>query len=145
MEIVDHSIEDKEGVIGLVRKVLGELGFEFDKKLDSDLLDIENRYVKFFVLKENNRVVGCAGINKISSEIAELRRLYIHSEFRGKGFGRKLIEVVIQFCNSEGFEKIVLDTTKRNSMAIKLFEKIGFKKTEKIEDKLFYCKSLKNK
>jgi len=105
-------------------------------------LEIEKHYIKFLVIRDRNKVVGCAGVKKLTDEIVEFKRMYILPEYRGKGLGKKLIEVRLECCRSENFKKVVLDTTTRNTKAIKLFKMFGFQETKREGEKIFFEKDL---
>jgi ribosomal-protein-alanine N-acetyltransferase len=63
----------------------------------------------------------------------ENQSLHIHSVaviegFRGKGIGRMLLEETIKLAKSMGIEKILLEVSTQNTVAIALYEKFGFKR-----------------
>ena len=39
--------------------------------------------------------VGCVAYQKLSSEICEMKRLYVLPEYRGHGFGQKIVDRII--------------------------------------------------
>jgi Acetyltransferases len=53
-------------------------------------------------------------------------------EYRGKGFGRRLLETAIEFLNKKKVSKIGLLVIERNSVAYNMYKKRGFK-----EDSIF--------
>jgi len=136
-----YTPEDEKALIALVTAVLAEHNFEFDQKLDADMYNIREAYINggglFFVVKDGKKVVGCAGIRRISGELAELRRIYLLSKYRGSGVGRMLVEGALNFCREKKYEKVVLDTTERNTAAMALFTKLGFKVVKQVGEKIF--------
>jgi ribosomal protein S18 acetylase RimI-like enzyme len=137
-----YTSEDDKKLIALVTAVLAEHNFKFDQKLDADMYSIGEAYINggglFFVAKDGEKVVGCAGVRRISSELAELRRIYLLPEYRGSGMGRMLVEKALNFCREKKHEKVVLDTTERNKAAIALFTKLGFKVVKQEGEKMFF-------
>ncbi len=133
---------DENELIVLVTAVLAEYNFKFDQKLDADMYNIEETYINagglFLVAKDDGRVVGCAGVRRISDDLAELRRIYLYPEYRISGVGMKLAEKALNFCRQKRFNKIVLDTTERNRAAIVFFTKLGFTVIKKEGEKIFY-------
>ena len=52
----------------------------------------------------------------------------IHPKFGGKGHGEKMLEEVIGLARKKGLRRIELSTATTNVKAIRLYEKMGFKK-----------------
>lgn len=78
------------------------------------------------VLDENDFEIGCVGIRKLDGKTSELKRMYVKKEFRNKGIGKKLLQMVIEESKKLGYEKIQLDTISTMKEAIYLYEKFGF-------------------
>ena len=140
--IIDFSPSNRKEIIDLITKILEEFGFKLNQKLDRDLYNIENEYLKFFIVRNPQNIVGCIGIKKLSDKTAKFKRLYVALEYRGRGLGKKLIQKSIDFCLRNNFRKIISDTTKRNKAAIKLFQNFGFQKIKKEGENLFFEKNL---
>lgn len=56
-----------------------------------------------------------------------LNDLYVKENGRGKGFGEKLIRKAITFAQETNAKGVLLETSKENVAAQRLYEKIGFK------------------
>jgi GNAT superfamily N-acetyltransferase len=57
---------------------------------------------------------------------AELKRMFVAPELRGRGIGRLLLEVAIDHAASASFERLVLDSTRDMREAIALYKSAGF-------------------
>ena len=55
--------------------------------------------------------------------------IYLHKEFRGKGWGRKTLEVFESQITERGIRKISLHVFANNAVARALYEKLGYKVT----------------
>ena len=66
----------------------------------------------------------------LEAEVCEMKRLFVYDQFKSKGTGRRLCTALIQAATGIGYEKMRLDTLERMKEAIKLYEKLGFKKIE---------------
>lgn len=86
--------------------------------------------VALFVLMDDDMPVGQIRIN-ISDAVAEIS-YSIASEFRGKGYGGKIVSLLIERIREEMPKiKTVSARVKPDNLAsMKVFEKIGFKRRE---------------
>jgi putative acetyltransferase len=73
--------------------------------------------------------LGCVGLKQLSPEqpeTAEVRRLFVRDEGRGRGLGRALTELLIAKARVAGFERLVLNTLPSMTAAIALYRSFGF-------------------
>ena len=47
--------------------------------------------VAFLILRYNENAVACGAAKLFGNEYAEIKRLYVRPEFRGRGFGKKML------------------------------------------------------
>ncbi len=87
----------------------------------------------FFILEDGGEIVGTVGIKEDSEGVALLRRLFLLSEHRGKGYGALLMAEAMKFCKDKGYSQLVFRTTNRMEQAIQLCKKKGFKKAEEAD------------
>ena len=88
--------------------------------------EIENPNSKYFVCKQNNEIVGFAGIS-IILDTADITNIVVKKDFRNKGIGNALLNYLIEFCKSKNLSKINLEVNSNNDIAINLYKKFGFK------------------
>lgn len=74
----------------------------------------------------NERAVGCAGVRSKGEGIAELKRMYVMPELRGRQLGRLLLERSLLAARDLGYQKIRLDTLASMTGARRLYEFFGF-------------------
>jgi GNAT superfamily N-acetyltransferase len=48
--------------------------------------------VAFFVLRQSVTPAGCGGIQLFGTEYGELKRMYVRPAFRGRGYGRLMLD-----------------------------------------------------
>lgn len=63
----------------------------------------------FLVVVDGSRVVGSAGVRRLEGKTAELKRMWLLKPYRGKGFGKRLMQRLIEFCARAGYERIWLE------------------------------------
>ncbi len=86
----------------------------------------------FFVVEEDNKIVGTAGIKEDTKQAALLRRIYVHPACRGKGYGAKLVDAAVDFCRKNQYRQIVFRTTDQMKEAMALCLKKGFLEDERL-------------
>ncbi len=69
---------------------------------------------------------GCIALRKISDSICEMKRLYVHDEYRGLGLGKKLIIMIIEEARKLHYSYIRLDTLPTMKKAQELYLTLGF-------------------
>lgn len=126
---------DCEKVQNLVFGVLREYGLKPDLNgTDADIADIEASYINrggiFEVLEdENGNLLGTVGLYPINAEKIELRKMYFAKDFRGKGYGRKTLQRMIETARKLGYKQIYLETAGVLKEAVALYKSSGFQPT----------------
>lgn len=81
----------------------------------------------FWVICDNKgKIIGCAALKIVWKNLGEIRSLAISNKKQKKGYGTKLIEILIKDAKNLGIKKIFVLTC-----APDFFEKFGFVQTEK--------------
>jgi putative acetyltransferase len=126
---------DCEEVQKLVFGVLREYDLQPDlQATDLDIFDIETHYLNrggiFEILEDaKGNLLGTVGLYPLDAEMVELRKMYFAKELRGRGFGKKMLEKMIEKARELGFSKIYLETASVLREAVALYEKYGFEPT----------------
>jgi O-acetylserine/cysteine efflux transporter len=123
---------DAPGVIALVGRVYAEYGFIYDPTIEvPDLLRFDAHYGPpagaFFVVRHASRIVGSVGVERIDGDSAELHRLYLDADLRGRGTGRALVDAVIDWCRAQAVGRLVLWSDTRFEQAHRLYTRMGFR------------------
>jgi len=124
--------KDCEKVASLVYSVLAEYNLRPDPQAtDADLSDIEHFYFQrggtFYVLQEKDgSIIGAYGLYPIDQETCELRKMYLHRSYRGKGWGKFLLEHALSQARKLHFKKVTLETASVLKEAINLYKSYGF-------------------
>jgi putative acetyltransferase len=99
--------------------------------------------VVFFVIRQNDVPAGCGGLLFVGSEVAELKRMYVRPIFRGRGFGRQMLEHLERFAHDRQIRHLRLETGIYQTEAIALYEHAGFERIKPFapyrEDPLSRC------
>jgi GNAT superfamily N-acetyltransferase len=85
--------------------------------------DIKNVVVYY----ENNNAVGCGAFKKYDDHKAEIKRMFVHSDHRGKKIGRIILKELESWAAESGYHECILETGKKQPEAIKLYQNAGYK------------------
>ena len=86
-----------------------------------------------FLLKEDDTIIGTAGIFKINDAEYELIKMSVAPEYRGKKFGDMLLEKCIDKAKEINASKLILFSNSNLQTAIRLYEKFGFKHLDVVD------------
>jgi GNAT superfamily N-acetyltransferase len=74
---------------------------------------------------------GCVAFKPLSGARCEAKRLYVAPEFRGRGFGKALLEHAIERARAAGYTELVGDTIPgAMSQALAMYDRMGFARVE---------------
>ena len=76
---------------------------------------------------EGNIPAGCGAIKKYSETTAEVKRMYVKDEFRGQGFGKKILSELEKWAGELNFSECILETGKKQIDAVRLYKGSGYK------------------
>ena len=128
----DATRGDEPAIRSVVVAVLHEYGLAPDPaNTDADLLDVTSSYTArggvFRVLvSSTDEIVGCGGLYPLEREEAEIRKMYLLPETRGRGLGRRLLRDLIAGARERGFKRVILETASVLEDAIALYRAHGF-------------------
>lgn len=120
IKITEMTFEDFE-------KIKDVLQTEFDEFWNSNILksELENALSKYIVAKQEEQIVGFAGIIILPDDV-EITNIVTKKNERKKGIGKLLLDKLIEMAAK--FEKdISLEVNEKNEVAINLYKKFGFK------------------
>ena len=75
------------------------------------------------VLFEEENPVGCGAIKGYDGDTAEIKRMFVIPEFRGKGYASAILNELEQWAKELQFKKVILETGTGQKEAIKLYRK----------------------
>jgi GNAT superfamily N-acetyltransferase len=75
---------------------------------------------------ENDELIGLGGMRCLDAATAEVKRMYVCPEHRGRGVGRELLEALEDRASEMGCTAVRLDTGNRQAQAIGLYLAAGY-------------------
>ena len=137
---------DKENIVPVDDYIIPEVikiqSESFQDKSEKDIIKYSKSSRKiFYVVKSHDRVVGYCiyYLKPVISSRGFKKQSVIYSiatdrNFRGKGFGKKLLKESIKEMRLNKISSIILYVSKNNVPAIRLYEKTGFVTIGQIEN-----------
>ena len=133
MNLRPMEVRDNSAVAQLIRASLEEFGLDkpgtvyFDSHLDhlADYYQQQER-AAYFILEDEGQLVGCGGFAPVSDKIAELQKLYVTKNSRGKGYSSRLIKRIFQEARLAGYEQLYLETSTELATAVAIYQHYGF-------------------
>jgi putative acetyltransferase len=135
--IILRKIEEKDNreIAELIRSVFRE--FKIDKPgtvyYDPTTDDLYSLFKKpgsvYWIAAENGKMLGGCGLYPtpgLPDNCAELVKLYLLPEERGRGIGRMLMEKNFDSAREFGFRQLYLESMPELNKAIRIYEKAGF-------------------
>ena len=74
--------------------------------------------------------VGCAGLKKYSERDAEIKRVWVETEYRRQHIAENMMKMIEEKARQSGFRRIVLQTREAMREAVSLYEKLGYLRIE---------------
>lgn len=85
---------------------------------------------RFFLAQVEEHALGCAGYSKSDDGVAELQKMFVRPEARGKGVAKGLMTACLDAMRRDGYTGARLETVAFMSDAIAMYEAFGFKRSD---------------
>jgi GNAT superfamily N-acetyltransferase len=91
--------------------------------------EMDRPYGAFLVAYDRDRPVGCGGLKRLDADTAEIKRMYVVADARGRGVGRSTLIALEEEARRLGYRRARLDTGPRQPHARALYESAGYAAT----------------
>jgi ribosomal protein S18 acetylase RimI-like enzyme len=83
---------------------------------------------RLLVAYADSQPAGCVALHRFHAQAAEMKRLYVRPEFRGRHLGQMLLDRVVAEARVVGYKSIRLDTVPSvMSKAVEMYKSYGFR------------------
>jgi len=129
--VVRREALESEAARTLIGALNAELSGEYPEpgathfRLDGD--DVGEGRGAFVVAYMDGVAVGCGAVRKMEGETAELKRMYVAPEARGKGIGRAVLEALEAEARRLGVKTLLLETGIRQAAATAMYRSAGYR------------------
>ena len=138
-DLVDARSADARWTMG---EYFAELDERFPTGFDADAARDEDDEAAalappgggFVVIRTDLEPIGCGGLQRVDDATGEIKRMWIHSDWRGLGLGRRLVDHLEHLAAELGYGRVVLDTNDSLEEAIAMYGAMGYVPTERYND-----------
>lgn len=124
---------DIGALISLHGRVYGqEYGFDLDFELfvADTILQVRDklntRDLRLWLLEGAGEVLGAIAILRHDPLVGQLRWFVLDPRVRGQGYGRKLMDHAMAYCQAHGLQEVFLETVSGLDAAAYLYTRAGF-------------------
>ncbi len=75
---------------------------------------------------ENEKAIGCGAFKKYSADTAEIKRMFVRPENRGRGIAGKVLTELETWAKELNFSECILETGVKQPEAVRLYQKSGY-------------------
>jgi len=88
----------------------------------------------FVVAVSDGEAVACGGLKTLAPGIGELKRMWVHDDWRGAGLGSRLLRHLEDRARALGHGTLRLDTNGVLTEAISMYERSGYRRIDRYND-----------
>lgn len=88
----------------------------------------------FVVAVSDGDPVACGGVQTIGAAAGELKRMWVHDDWRGAGLGSRLLRHLEDQSRALGHAVVRLDTNEHLTEAIAMYQRSGYRQVDRYND-----------
>jgi DNA-binding MarR family transcriptional regulator len=137
VESVDVASDE---AVTAVRRYFDELehrfpgGFDAGDAATTDLGAMRPPSGDFLVVRAEQDVVACGGLQRHTPTIGEVKRMWVDPGWRGCGLGVRLLAALETRAGELGYRQVYLDTNATLVEAVAMYERAGYRRIERYND-----------
>jgi len=110
-----------------VPSTAGETVQEYVAKVIDDYSHIPPSEGILYLLKCKGAIVGMGALKKLEPGIGEIKRMFIQPKYRGRGYGKHMLERLMEKGRELGYSILRLETADFSETAHHIYRAAGFK------------------
>jgi len=131
---------DEPAAVEAVSRYVAELdrrfpgGFDPGDALGKDPEAMSSPAGVFVVATSDGEPVACGGVQRLDARTGEIKRMWVHPDWRGAGLGSRMLAHLEDQARELGFRRIHLDTNGTLVEAIAMYARAGYQPVERYND-----------
>lgn len=89
---------------------------------------------RFVVADADGVTAACGGLQRIAPGVDEVKRMWVHPEWRGAGLAGRLLRHLEALAAERGHDVVRLDTNGTLADAIAMYDRAGYRRIERYND-----------
>ena len=132
--LVEIENVHSDDATSLIERLSSELASLYDDDTDEGKgafapTDMDVMDAAFVVARVDGEPVGCGAIRPWDEPgVAEVKRMFVVPDMRGHGISKRILLKLEEVARSFSYTALILETGTRQSEAIALYEKAGYKR-----------------
>lgn len=128
---------DSSAVLDIWREYVGSPSVSLDyQNYEAEFAALPGKYAPprgcVLLADRGDEIDGCIAFRSVSTDICEMKRLYVRPRARGSRLGHDLVERLIAEARLAGYREMRLDVLEEFASARKLYEIFGFAAAEPV-------------
>ena len=137
VEIWRARLEEADAAFCLVREYFEMAGVVLREGREEFSEEYFGEGQGLWMARVEGGLAGCVGLRRLPTpeevepenvECAEIKRMYVRENFRGRGIAARLLEAAENFAREAGYAWIYLDTASEMVAAARLYERNGYER-----------------
>jgi GNAT superfamily N-acetyltransferase len=134
MRLIRYQPQYQAHMLALHRSAIEGFTLGMSQQQDeADLVAVEDVYLRshgeFLLGFVDERLVAMGGFQRLSNDLAELRRMRVSRELQGHGCGALLLRELEQCAFRSGVRTLRLETAQRRPLTLQFYRKHGYQET----------------
>jgi DNA-binding MarR family transcriptional regulator/GNAT superfamily N-acetyltransferase len=109
-------------------------GFDPGDAATADVAAMRAPHGAFVLASSDGAPVACGGVQTIGDRVGEVKRMWVHDEWRGAGLGSRLLRRLEDEARGLGHRTVRLDTNGTLTEAIAMYGRAGYRPIERYND-----------
>lgn len=78
------------------------------------------------VVYEDGKLIGGGAIREYAESDVELKRVFVHPAYQGRGIGTRLVSMLMDWAKELGYDRMLLETGELLAESCAVYRKLGF-------------------
>jgi len=133
MELIQAATQEQiEAARELFKEYAAGLAIDMCfQSFDHELQTLPGKYAtpdgRLLLAYADDELAGCIALRRLDDRTCEMKRLFLRPGFRGRGYGRRMINDLVEQARMIGYVRMRLDTLPgKMDAAIALYRELGF-------------------